>query len=226
MNIIDKASLKSEKSNELDIIKAQLVLNLGSEPELEYRILATDYETFTIEYTCQDNSLIKRKGEKLFSLPGDFTDFPFLEQVWIYTRDKKPGKTVLKRAYKSLKILGLNGWKLKKADQSCSGSKETNTIGSIRRNYEVASRKGTQDRIRGWDPSGHKMDKKSPGSEWDGRTAALDYDYDNNYRSQLRHGSGSSRPITTGELTSRMLGTGLKIGRHQPFHHLCSPPCV
>ena len=191
-------------------------------PELEYRVLATDYETFTIEYTCQDNSLIKRKGEKLFSLPRNFTDFPFLEQVWIYTRDKKPGKTVLKRAYKSLKILGLNGWKLKKADQSCSGSKETNTIGSIRRNYEVASsRGGALARHRGRGPSGHKMDKKYPGSGSDGRTAALDYDYDNNYRSRLRHRSGS-RPITTGELTSRMLGTGLKIGR-QPFHHLYSP---
>jgi len=166
----------------------------GSVPELEYRVLATDYETFTIEYTCQDNSLIKRK-----------------EQVWIYTRDKKPGKTVLKRAYKSLKILGLNGWKLKKADQSCSGSKETNTIGSIRRNYEVASSRGALDRHRG--PSGHKVNKKYPGSSGsDGRTAALDYDYDNNYRSQLRHRS-SSGPITTGELTSRMLGTGLKIAQ-------------
>ena len=146
--------------------------------------------------------LSREKVEKLFSLSRVFTKFLFLEQVWIYTRDKKPGKSVLKRAYKSLKILGLNGWKLKKADQSCSGSKETNTIGSIRRNYEVAS-SGPRARARG--PSGHK---KHDGG-WDGRTAALDYDYDNNYRSQLRHRT----PITTRELSQRMLGTGLKIGQ-------------
>ena len=58
-------------------------------------------------------------------------------------------KSVLKKAYKSLKILGLNGWKLKKVDQSC-GEKEREAaavgkehqFGPIRRNYEVGGAGG------------------------------------------------------------------------------------
>ena len=65
--------------------------------------------------------------------------FHFAEQVWIYTRQRKPSKTVLKRAYKSLKILGLNGWKLKKADQSCGKEnkiQENHTFNSAEKKEE------------------------------------------------------------------------------------------
>jgi len=161
----------------------------GSGPEQEYRVLATDYETFTIEYTCQDSNLIKGR-----------------EQVWIYTRDRRPSNEVLKRAYKSLKILGLNGWKLKKADQSC---KEANTIGtmSIRRNFEVDGHRGAGGR------SGHRISKKSGLVGGGGRSAAPeDYDYyENNYRHQ--HHQPPPQPISTAELTSEMLGSGLKLAQ-------------
>ena len=122
--------------------------------------------------------------------------FTLLEQVWIYTRDKKPSKDVLKRAYKSLKILGLNGWKLKKVDQSC-GEIETglatageHQAGSIRRNYEVGGA-GGQDWFRGKNLVGDTA-------------AEADYDYDDNYKEQAI--------ISTGQLTSQMLSSGLQLG--------------
>ena len=30
-----------------------------------YRVLATDYDTFTIEYNCEDNNIIKRRGNTM-----------------------------------------------------------------------------------------------------------------------------------------------------------------
>ena len=58
----------SELAPSLNIAEQSIIIDniccSGSGPELEYRVLATDYETFTIEYTCQDNALIKRRGSK------------------------------------------------------------------------------------------------------------------------------------------------------------------
>ena len=102
---------------------------------------------------------------------------------------------MLKRAYKSLKILGLNGWKLKKVDQSC-GNIETSEaggqeqeFGSIRRNYEVGAGQ------RWWRSRNYVEDD----------AANQDYDFDDNY-------PGSRSVISTGQLTSQMLSSGLKLG--------------
>jgi len=125
---------------------------LSSSPD-EYRVLATDYETFTIEYSCKDTNLIRRN-----------------EKIWIYTREKKAPRSVLKRAYKSLKVLGLSGWKLKKADQSCKEVEEP-----ARRTFEVTS------------------------STTSTTSAPL-----------LRL---APPPISTGQLTSKMLGSGLQLAQ-------------
>ena len=157
-------------------------------------------------------TLSRGEVEKVFS--NVFNLFSFLEQVWIYTRDRRPSNEVLKRAYKSLKILGLNGWKLKKADQSC---KEANTIGtmSIRRNFELDGHRGAGGR------SGHRISKKSGLVGGGGRSAAPeDYDYyENNYRHQ--HHQPPPQPISTAELTSEMLGSGLKLGNKIYSLSLC-----
>lgn len=56
----------SELAPSLNIAEQSIIIDniccLGSGPEQEYRVLATDYETFTIEYTCQDSNLIKGRG--------------------------------------------------------------------------------------------------------------------------------------------------------------------
>lgn len=197
--IADRSISVSGEISFKDISDANLLIykpNLGGGIEEEYRVLATDYETFTIEYTCQDNALIKRR-----------------EQVWIYTRDRNPSKTVLKRAYKSLKILGLNGWKLKKVDQSCRESNAVHSM-SIRRNYEV-------DGPSVGPGGGQRWNKKSRSGQAASRvhnTAAHNYhhdNYDNYYKQQQRSRSlpPASAPITTGELTAEILGSGLKIAQ-------------
>lgn len=124
---------------------------LPSSPE-EYRVLATDYSTFTIEYSCADTNLLRRN-----------------ERIWIYTRDKLPVRSVLKRAYKSLKVLGLSGWKLKKTDQTCKESPPPKPL-QVRRTYEVTT---TQPPF-------------------------------------IRLGTPA---ITTGQLTAKMLGSGLKMAQ-------------
>ena len=95
----------------------------------------------------------------------------FSEVIWIYTRDKKPPRSVLKRAYKSLKVLGLSGWKLKKTDQSC---KEAKKVMPARRTFKVSEVTTT------------------PNPPF------------------LRVGTP---PITTSQLTARMLGSGLKLAQ-------------
>jgi len=125
-----------------------------SSPSVEYRVLATDYETFSIEYSCKDTKIIRRN-----------------EVIWIYTRDKKPPRSVLKRAYKSLKVLGLSGWKLKKTDQSCEEAKK---VMPARKTFKVPEVTTT------------------PNPPF------------------LRVGTP---PITTSQLTARMLGSGLKLAQ-------------
>lgn len=125
-----------------------------SSPPVEYRVLATDYETFSIEYSCKDTKIIRRN-----------------EVIWIYTREKKAPRSVLKRAYKSLKVLGLSGWKLKKIDQSC---KEAKKVMPARRTFKVPD-----------------------------VTTTLKPPF-------LKLGTP---PITTSQLTARMLGSGLKLAQ-------------
>jgi len=124
-----------------------------SSPPVSYRVLATDYSTFSIEYSCSDTNLIRRN-----------------ERIWIYTRDKNPPRSVLKRAYKSLKVLGLSGWKLKKTDQSC---KEATKVKPARRMFEVKTTTTTT-------------------------------------KPFILLGTP---PISTGQLTARMLGSGLKLAQ-------------
>lgn len=76
------------------------------EESSNYRVLATDYETFSIEYQC-------------LPLAGSRRD----ERIWIFTRDEFPQRSVLRRAYSSLRLLGLSGWKLQKSRQGCVARK-------------------------------------------------------------------------------------------------------
>ena len=83
-----------------------------------------------------------------------------------------PPRSVLKRAYKSLKVLGLSGWKLKKTDQSCEEAPE---VMPVRRTFEVTATTST--------------------------TTQPPF---------MRIGTPA---ITTGQLTAKMLGSGLQLAQ-------------
>jgi len=67
-----------------------------------YRVLATDYTNFAVEYSCSDTSLMSRK-----------------ENIWILTRKKRPSKRVMRKAKRAMRALGINFNKLARTDQSC-----------------------------------------------------------------------------------------------------------
>jgi len=68
-----------------------------------YRVIATDYDTFTIEYSCSDTSLLSRN-----------------ENIWILTRKKRPSRRVQRKAQRALRSLGVGRIKkLVKSDQKC-----------------------------------------------------------------------------------------------------------
>ncbi|XP_066947326.1 apolipoprotein D-like isoform X1 [Macrobrachium rosenbergii] len=72
--------------------------------EDEFQVLATDYESFAIEYKCDPNGLLEK-----------------LESIWLLTRDKNPTPLVLQRAYAIMHRLGVDIRKLERVDQTCGG---------------------------------------------------------------------------------------------------------
>ncbi|XP_068210740.1 apolipoprotein D-like [Palaemon carinicauda] len=78
--------------------------------EDEFQVLATDYESFAIEYKCDPNGLLEK-----------------LESIWLLTRDKNPTPLVLQRAYAIMHRLGVDIRKLERVDQTCGGLEISNT---------------------------------------------------------------------------------------------------
>jgi len=107
----------------------------GQQEVNNYRVLATDYETFSIEYQCLESAGSRRD-----------------ERIWIFTRDEFPSRSVLRRAYSSLRLLGLSGWKLQKSRQGCIERKRAS--GSLRKRRrgggKLRSRKGSEERSGTW----------------------------------------------------------------------------
>jgi len=68
----------------------------------KFRVLATDYENFSIEYMC---------GTSLMGNPE--------ETVWLLTRSRHPSLAVMQQARHTLQVLGLDKVKMYEADQSC-----------------------------------------------------------------------------------------------------------
>jgi len=68
-----------------------------------YRVIATDYDTFTIEYSCSDTALLSKN-----------------ENVWILTRKRRPSRRIKRKALRALRGLGVGRIaKLIKSDQKC-----------------------------------------------------------------------------------------------------------
>ncbi|XP_021956141.1 apolipoprotein D [Folsomia candida] len=67
-----------------------------------FRVLATDYDNFAIEYMCQVNMMNNVE-----------------ETVWLLTRDRRPSLEVMQQARHTLQVLGLDKVKMYEADQSC-----------------------------------------------------------------------------------------------------------
>lgn len=67
-----------------------------------YRVLATDYDNFAIEYMCGVNVMGTSE-----------------ETVWLLTRDRRPSLEIMQQARHTLQVLGLDKIKMYEADQSC-----------------------------------------------------------------------------------------------------------
>jgi len=90
-----------------------------------YRIIATDYDSYAIEYSCSDSALLSRS-----------------ESIWILTRKKKPARRIMRKALRALRELGLSNSKLVKIDQSCNNELSfptTQTKSQIRRRQDFDS---------------------------------------------------------------------------------------
>lgn len=72
--------------------------------EDEFQVLATDYESFSLEYKCDPNGLLEKS-----------------ESIWLMTREKNPSPLVLQRAYAIMHHLGVDIRKLERVDQTCGG---------------------------------------------------------------------------------------------------------
>ncbi|XP_076032410.1 uncharacterized protein LOC143020137 [Oratosquilla oratoria] len=72
--------------------------------EDEFQVLATDYESFSVEYKCDPNGLLEKR-----------------ESIWLLTREKNPSPLVLQRAYAIMHRYGIDIRKLERVDQTCGG---------------------------------------------------------------------------------------------------------
>ncbi|CAL4116009.1 unnamed protein product, partial [Meganyctiphanes norvegica] len=72
--------------------------------EDEFQVLATDYESFAIEYKCDPNGFLEKQ-----------------ESIFLTTREKNPSPLVLQRAYAIMHRLGVDIRKLERVDQTCGG---------------------------------------------------------------------------------------------------------
>merc|ERR1711962_999489 len=72
--------------------------------EDEFQVLATDYESFAIEYKCDPNGFLEKQ-----------------ESIFLNTREKNPSPLVLQRAYAIMHRLGVDIRKLERVDQTRGG---------------------------------------------------------------------------------------------------------
>ncbi|XP_071517089.1 apolipoprotein D-like isoform X2 [Panulirus ornatus] len=111
-----KMIFKSTITDRVEEYDSQLTLQGPSKPSLikytipltfmedEFQVLATDYESFSLEYKCDPNGLLEKS-----------------ESIWLLTREKNPSPLVLQRAYAILHHLGIDIRKLERVDQTCGG---------------------------------------------------------------------------------------------------------
>ncbi|XP_063888040.1 apolipoprotein D-like isoform X2 [Scylla paramamosain] len=111
-----KMIFESTLTNRVERYDSQLTLQGPSKPSLikysipltfmedEFQVLATDYETFALEYKCDPNGILEKQ-----------------ESIWLLTREKTPSPLVLQRAYAILHHLGIDIRKLERVDQTCGG---------------------------------------------------------------------------------------------------------
>ncbi|KAK2726277.1 hypothetical protein QYM36_000662 [Artemia franciscana] len=87
----------------------------------EYKVLATDYDAWAIEYRCQDHGVTSRR-----------------ESLWILTRQPSPPKTILDSAHEYLNLIHFKTKSLGKVNQSChvnNGHDEEDAEQAFRRQW-------------------------------------------------------------------------------------------
>nr|XP_045618337.1 uncharacterized protein LOC123770484 isoform X2 [Procambarus clarkii] len=111
-----KMIFKSTITGRVEEYDSQLTLQGPAKPSLikytipltfmedEFQVLATDYESFSLEYKCDPNGLLEKT-----------------ESIWLLTREKNPSPLVLQRAYAIMHHLGVDIRKLERVDQTCGG---------------------------------------------------------------------------------------------------------
>ncbi|KAK3873067.1 hypothetical protein Pcinc_021901 [Petrolisthes cinctipes] len=107
---------KSTITGRVEEYDSQLTLQGPAKPSLikysipltfmedEFQVLATDYESFSLEYKCDPNGILEKS-----------------ESIWLLTREKNPSPLVLQRAYAIMHHLGVDIRKLERVDQTCGG---------------------------------------------------------------------------------------------------------
>ncbi|XP_050729987.1 apolipoprotein D-like isoform X2 [Eriocheir sinensis] len=111
-----KMIFESTLTNRVERYDSQLTLQGPAKPSLikysipltfmedEFQVLATDYESFALEYKCDPNGILEKQ-----------------ESIWLLTREKTPSPLVLQRAYAIMHHLGIDIRKLERVDQTCGG---------------------------------------------------------------------------------------------------------
>jgi len=77
----------------------------GSSNEANYRVVDTDYDTYAIVYDCSPSLLFFKK-----------------ESLWLLTRQQRPSKYLVDRAYRKMRELGLPVGALAKTPQTGCGA--------------------------------------------------------------------------------------------------------
>ncbi|XP_069975313.1 apolipoprotein D-like [Penaeus vannamei] len=85
----------------------------------EFQVLATDYESFSVEYKCDPNGLLEKR-----------------ESIFLLTREKSPSPLVLQRAYAIMHRLGVDIRKLERVDQTCGGIEITAPTAEVFYDYD------------------------------------------------------------------------------------------
>merc|ERR1711997_1252938 len=86
-------------------VPGELIVNFDSQPAFtrassaNYNVIDTDYETFSIVYSCNNYGFLKS------------------EILWILTRPRFPSKYLIDHLYKKIRRLGLDTRRLRRTDQ-------------------------------------------------------------------------------------------------------------
>ncbi|XP_042223827.1 uncharacterized protein LOC121867789 isoform X2 [Homarus americanus] len=125
-----KMIFKSTITGRVEEYDSQLTLQGPAKPSIikytipltfmedEYQVLATDYESFSLEYKCDPNGLLEKS-----------------ESIWLLTREKNPSPLVLQRAYAIMHHLGVDIRKLERVDQTCGGIDIGGSLSSVDYDY-------------------------------------------------------------------------------------------